>query len=248
MIDRLSKIEESERKYQHLFNSIDEGFCIVEMLFDENGIADDYRFLEANNSFGKQTGLLNVSGKTMKELAPRHEQYWFDTYGRIAKTGVPERFEHIAKELGHYYDVYAFRIGKPEENLVAVLFNDISARKKMEDALQVSNEILKATFDSSLEYIQLLKAVRNEWGKIIDFTWELTNKKWNDEWGEMKGKSLLKENPGVIEAGLFEDFISVTETGNRLVREQYYRYAQFDGWFQAAIVKLTMAFYLLRII
>lgn len=126
----------SEEKYRTLFNTIDEGFCIIEVLFNNDDRPYDYRFLEANKSFELQTGLINASGKTMKDLAPEHEQYWFDIYGRIAKTGEPARFENEARALHHYYEVYAFRTGKPGENKVAILFNDISERRQREQHQQ----------------------------------------------------------------------------------------------------------------
>jgi PAS domain S-box-containing protein len=138
------KIEESEKKYRLLFNSIDEGFCIIEVLFDGNEIPFDYRFLEANEAFEKQTGLRNVVGKTMKELAPQHEQYWFDIYGRIAKTRQPERFENEAKALGFYYEVYAFPFAESEENRIGILFKDISERKQAETALLETRQQLSA--------------------------------------------------------------------------------------------------------
>lgn len=122
----------SEAKYRSLFESIDAGFCLIEVLFDERGKAFDYRFLEANPAFEKHTGLVDVIGKTVRELVPQHEAYWFEIYGRIALTGVPERFENAAQELGRYYDVYAFRMGEAQERKVAVLFNDIRERKQAE--------------------------------------------------------------------------------------------------------------------
>ncbi|MFT3910455.1 MAG: PAS domain-containing protein [Ferruginibacter sp.] len=117
-------------KYEMLFNSIDEGFCIIEVMFDKNGDAYDYRFLEANPSFVKQTGLVNAVGKTIKELVPGLEQYWLDIYGRIAKTGKAERFENNSSAIGRYYDVYAFKVNGAGEYHVAVIFNDISERRK----------------------------------------------------------------------------------------------------------------------
>ncbi len=122
----------SDERYRMLFNSIDEGFCIIEMLFESNGRPVDYRFLEVNPAFEKQTSLAGAIGKTAREMAPLHEQYWFDIFGRIARSGVPERFENEAKALGLFYDVYAFRVGEPGENLVAVLFSDITERKRQE--------------------------------------------------------------------------------------------------------------------
>ena len=122
-------LRKSEEKYKALFTTIDEGFCIIEVLFDENGMPDNYRFIEANKAFEQQTGLVNTAGKTIKEMVPDHEQVWFDTYGQVAKTGKPARFENKAKALNRYYEVYAFRT---EESHVAVLFKDISRRKQEE--------------------------------------------------------------------------------------------------------------------
>jgi PAS domain S-box-containing protein len=133
-------LRESEAKYRSLFESIDAGFCLIEVLFDEAGQAFDYCFLQANPAFEKHTGLVDVIGKTVREFLPQHETYWFEIYGRIALTGVPERFENVAQALGRFYDVYAFRMGEPQERKVAVLFNDISDRKRAEQELRVSEE------------------------------------------------------------------------------------------------------------
>jgi two-component system CheB/CheR fusion protein len=86
-----------------------------------------------------QTGLVDAQGKRMRELAPQHEEYWFETYGRIALTGQPARFQSRAQELHRWYDVYAFRFGKPADRQVAILFNDITRSKESEAALREAN-------------------------------------------------------------------------------------------------------------
>lgn len=150
--DALRKTEDARRlaetEYQTLFESIDEGFCIIEVLFDEGGKAGDYRFVRVNPAFEEETGLRGAVGRTMRELAPGHEQYWFDIYGRVAATGMPERFEQAARALGRTFDVYASRIGAQGENRVAILFNDITERKAAEaivaaarDAAEEANRI-----------------------------------------------------------------------------------------------------------
>ena len=122
----------SMERYRSLFASIDSGFCIVEMLFDSDGQATDYRFIEVNPQFAAQTGLADAAGKWMRALAPMHEQHWFDIYGRIALTGDSERFENEARALKRWYEVHAFRIGAPERHQVAILFTDITERKRTE--------------------------------------------------------------------------------------------------------------------
>jgi signal transduction histidine kinase len=134
----------AEEKYKILFDSIDEGFCVIEMIFDAQQKPIDYRFLEINASFEQQTGLFNAVGKRMREFAPDHEEHWFEIYGKIALTGESIRFENRAEQLHRWYDVYAFRFGDPEKRQVGILFNDISARKQTEAQLLSVNKELEA--------------------------------------------------------------------------------------------------------
>lgn len=136
-------LKESEEHYMTLFNSIDEGFCTIEVIFDSNNKPIDYRFLEINPAFAKQTGLEDAEGKLMRDLAPDHEEYWFEYYGKIALTGKPMRFVNEARALNRWYDVYAFKIGKEESREVAILFNDISKFKKLEKELRDYQDTLE---------------------------------------------------------------------------------------------------------
>jgi PAS domain S-box-containing protein len=135
-------LRESEKKYRTLFDSIDEGFCTIEVLFDGNDNPIDYRFLEVNPSFEKQTGIQNAQGRRMREIAPQHEEHWFEIYGRIALTGEPVRFENQAAQLRRWYDAYAFRVGEPGDRKVAILFKDITERKQAEEELRRSEAFL----------------------------------------------------------------------------------------------------------
>jgi PAS domain S-box-containing protein len=130
-------LRESEARYRTLFESIDEGFCIIEVLFDQ-GKPVDYRFLEVNPAFAAQTGLHDVVGKTITSLNPDHEAFWFEIYGNVARTGEPIRFDNAVEALGRWYEVYAFRVGNPSQNRVAVLFKDVRERRMAEEALRRS--------------------------------------------------------------------------------------------------------------
>jgi PAS domain S-box-containing protein len=77
-------LRESEEKYRTLFNSIDEGFCVLEMIFDETKKAVDYRFLKMSPSFEKLTGIPAdeaLRGKTITEMVPNIEEKWFEITG-----------------------------------------------------------------------------------------------------------------------------------------------------------------------
>ncbi len=142
---RLAKAEqESGERYRALFNSMDEGFCVLQMIFDESDRPIDYRLLEINPAFEKQTGIQHGLGRRMREIAPEHENHWFEIYGEVAKSGSPVRFENRAEALNRWFDVYAYRVGPAEERKVALLFNDITKRKLAEQALARAKEELEA--------------------------------------------------------------------------------------------------------
>ncbi len=137
-------LKESESRYRSLFNSIDAGFCVIEMRFAADGTAEDYRFVEVNDGFATHTGLADATGRWIRDLVPDHEERWFDLYGRVATSGEPVRFEDTAIGLdGRWYDVHAYRVDPPERNHVAVLFTDITERRRAEIALEESREELE---------------------------------------------------------------------------------------------------------
>lgn len=129
---------ESEGRYAQLIAAVDEGFAVIEMIFDDRGHPTDYRFLEVNPAFPVQTGITDPVGRTMREIAPDHEEHWFEIYGRVAVTGEAVRFQAEGSALGRWFDVYAFRVGEPEQLRVALLFRDVTQRIRDEAALQAS--------------------------------------------------------------------------------------------------------------
>ena len=133
-------LAESEARYRTLFDAVDSGFCIVEMRFDAAGRAVDYRFVEVNPAFATQTGLHDAVGRWASELVPDLERSWFDAYGEVARTGRPLRFESGAVAMGRWFDVHALRVGEPEQHRVALLFNDITDRRRAETRLQATAE------------------------------------------------------------------------------------------------------------
>ena len=139
------QLRASEERYRTVFDSIDEGLCVIDVLFDDDGKPCDYRFIETNPAFIKHTGLVDAVGKTMRDFVPRHEQHWFDTYGRVATTGEPVRFENEAGGLSRWYDVYATRLGGPQPHRLAVLFTDVTERRRSDAALrQMANDLSEA--------------------------------------------------------------------------------------------------------
>lgn len=165
----------SEGKYEELFESLPQGFCIIQMIFDEEEKPIDYRFLKVNNSFEDQTGIRQAEGKTIREIAPSLEEYWFEIYGRVAKTGESVQFENYARELNQrYFNVFASSFGDVENHQVAILFSDISKEKQAKDAFKESEKKL----DTILEILPVGVFIANRYGEF-----ERGNKATRDLWG-----------------------------------------------------------------
>ena len=137
------KLRASEKKYKDLFIKMMNAFALHEMIFNENGEPTDYKFLEVNPAWEKIVGINSeiVIDKTIREIMPDIEDSWIQLYGRVVKTGIPEEFEDYNKATQKYYHVYAYCAGPGK---FAVLFNDITQRKKAEDDLKNSENLLSA--------------------------------------------------------------------------------------------------------
>ena len=158
-IERLKKAEnalrESEEKYRTIFNSMDEAFCIIEMIFDAEGKPVDWRYLESNPAHEEYTRMRDVEGKLISQLAPKSEQRLFEIYGKVALTGEPVRVNEAA--IGkRCYDLYAFKLGGQDSRKVVVFTYDISERKKNEEQLE---EQAKAIAELSTPVIQLWEGI-----------------------------------------------------------------------------------------
>lgn len=137
-------LRRSENRYRVLFDAIDAGFCIVEVKFDEEGRAVDHLIVEVNPAFEQQTGLSGAAGRWASQAAPGLEQFWYEFFASVLETGRAVRTERVVEPLGRWYDVHAFPTGEPDRNRVAVLFNDISERRRAEERLRELYDMLEA--------------------------------------------------------------------------------------------------------
>jgi len=132
-------LRKSEEKYRVLFNSIDESFALIELIYGASGKPVDLLYVETNPTFERQIGV-SGTGKKVSELVEQVEESWLETYARILQTGQPERFEHHVKDSGKYYSVFAARVGGEGSRSVAAVFDDITERKQAEEASRKREE------------------------------------------------------------------------------------------------------------
>ena len=127
-------LRKSEEQYRLLFDEMLSGFALHEIICDEQGRPIDYRFLAVNSAFEQLTGLKadNLIGKTVLEVMPDTEYFWIERYGRVALEGNTDQFDGLSSSLGKYYEARAFC---PEPGKFAVMFHDVTERRKAEERL-----------------------------------------------------------------------------------------------------------------
>ena len=173
-------LQQSEERYRLLFENMNEGFVLAEMIWDEEGSPVDWRYLEVNEAWA-QTGVpvSDTVGRTAREVNPAIEPYWIETCGRVVQTGQPVVSENYASGFGKWFKTFAF---KHSENCFALLFLDITEQKQAEEALRESEERLK---------LALHGAALGTW----DWNIQTDEVQFNQRWAEMVGYGLEELEP-----------------------------------------------------
>ncbi|MBA3543207.1 MAG: PAS domain S-box protein [Chthoniobacterales bacterium] len=143
---------ESERKYRTLFDSIDEGFCILEKIPVEAGAPSDFRYVEANPAFAIQSGVSEVVGKTVREVIPAEADEWVGTFETVLERNESLQVEGSVPTLERVFAAYVFRVDDQSQERVAVVFKDITARKLAEEDLRQSNEKFELLVEGARDY------------------------------------------------------------------------------------------------
>ncbi|GAA4017881.1 hypothetical protein GCM10022280_16520 [Sphingomonas swuensis] len=172
------RLRASEERYRTLFTSMEQGFCIIQVSFDDQQQPSDYRFTEINPAFTRQTGLPDtVLHQSVRDVVPDLERSWFTRYGEVARTGNHIRFIDRAEALGRWFEVYAFPIGDLEDRNVALLFSDVTDRIEKEDALRLSEQDTRMRLNAIPQMV---------WSTLPDGYHDF----YNDRWYEFTGTPL----------------------------------------------------------
>lgn len=142
-----NELRESENRYRGLFENMMDGFAYCRMIMDDQGKGVDFIYLDVNKAFAVLTGKRDVVGKTVSEVFPgalESNPELLEIYGRVSLNGNPERFELYFKPLAAWLSVSVY---SPEPGYFVAIFDDITVRKRAEEALRESQERLRVVFD-----------------------------------------------------------------------------------------------------
>ena len=174
----------AEERYRSLFEHMLDGCAFCRVLY-ENGAPRDFIYLNVNSAFERLTGLEDVTGKKVSEVIPGVHQVnpeLLECYGRVALTGQPERFESYLESSGIWFSIAVY---SPLEGHFVAVFDDITARKRAEEALrQRAEEALRM---SEEEFRSLAEAMPQiVWATRTD-GWNIY---FNQQWVDYTGMTM----------------------------------------------------------
>ena len=236
-------LADTQQRYRFLFEAMDEGFCIIEFFDGPHGPLSDYIHIEANAAYAKHAGIDNVVGQTLRQLVPDEAEGWIARYGPVLHSGNPIRFDQELVVTGRHLDICAFRLEPASRKQVAVLFQDVTARKRAESALRRLNQELEQRVAQAVAERKILTdVVEATLAQIqvvdLDMRWLAINRAARDEFRQIFGLTpsvgdslpkLMAKHPEDCARRLLlwtralkgEAFVDVTEFGEGDQRRHY---------------------------
>lgn len=149
-------LKESEIKFKSLFDNMNEGSALHELVFDDRGIPIDYRIIDVNSNYEVMTMLKkeDVIGKLASEVYQSSPPPLLTEYSNVALTSIPLSFEFFYEPLNRFFQISA---SKWKDNGFATIFTDITQRKKYERAIEKSERKFRSLFEDSAEANLLIK-------------------------------------------------------------------------------------------
>lgn len=216
----LKKLIESEDKYRNLFSQMQFGMALHEIIVDEQNKPIDYRFIDVNPSFERNTGFKRdqLIGKTVLQVMPKTEKIWIEKYGEVALRGKAISFENYSNGLKRYYSVLAYQ---PQAMQFAVITEDITDQKNAQKSLEDNNQKFQQLSQSATEmlalettediYRYLVNSLHQQYPKTVILFTEINNEKTKSKLTAVKGvsKKIIEQSIAIGKFNFFDKEFSL---------------------------------------
>jgi two-component system sporulation sensor kinase A len=154
IVQDIDKLKASEKRYSDLFNSVAEGIILFDAVYDRKGAITDLRCVNINTAYEHvlERGREEIIGKNLSEFIAKEDLPRMDMYKQVVIDCTPYHYETYMLRVKKHFDVYTYC---PAPKQLAIMFRDITERKKLEEVLQRDKETLeKLVIERSHELIE----------------------------------------------------------------------------------------------
>ncbi len=208
------KIAKGKKIFEDLFNNLNSGVAIYKVINDGE-FGKDYII----ENFNKKSLELEekkkeeVIGKSLFDLRPNIDDFGLiSEFREVWKTGIARMYPakvYIDENYSNFYENRIFRM--PNYNIVAI-YDDVTARKKAEEELKVSEERLRGFMDSATDGFMLFDSELNQ-VDINDAALKMTQQKRKG----VIGKNILQLAPDVEKSGRYDQYKEVIRSGKPII-------------------------------
>jgi PAS domain S-box-containing protein len=214
-------LKESEESFRLLFENMTEGVALHELVYDEKGLAVDYRILRVNRAFQTLLGISSnrAVGSLASVLYGTGRPPYLAEYAAVCQSKKPIVSEIYFQPLDKYFSISVF---SPKLDQFATVFQDVTERRRSADALKEAHQLFSTVANTSTALV---------WMSGLDklCTW------FNEPWLKFTGRTMEQEiGNGWAEGVHPEDFARCLKTYTEAFdkREPFtmeYRLRRYDG-------------------